>query len=814
MCRNSLSVKIESGDKAIIGNAWASTLLVSVDKNPYDLVERAISQAAFYSGKGKSLHEKKLPKSLDFFGWCSWDAFYSTVSASGIFSGVESLQSGGTPPKFVIIDDGWQQTDLDTFPGNSSLDESERSFSNNLSISNMHGEAFLEAESRALKRAVKDMNEGSSAGAAFQELIEASKTGSSINLHVLALEHERKQLQVAKTYESMMPRLRHKLVCGIESALGYLMGIFQMIFLFYYEKFVDPAVNGSWYVEFEIVYAIVTLGYEMCLKITFRDDECRTFRFFSKLAHGPLRNQILQFIADQTNFSRRITDVFANAKFSLEQPSVNSPNVSEDLKGVVGHLKSKLHVDYVICWHGISAYWSGVSIESTKMKKYSPHNVHPEPMESLLDVEPSMKWNPTVLAGMGSVYDPHHLYQDMHRYLKECGVSGVKVDCQAGINLVGSVGGGGASIAARYHDALELSTSKNFETNTVINCMCHTIENIYHWKTTAVARASDDFYPSDNASHYAHIVACAYNGLFLSPLVIPDYDMFQSNHSASMAHAVARAVSGGPVYVSDKPGKHDFSVLQKLVLPNGRVLRAKLPARPTLDCIFTDVTSDGKTALKLWTLNHFSAVMGVFHVQGSSWSRDRRRFLVHKSSPAPILTSLSPSDIPLFAKQTAKDYLLTFEIQGDIFWDRLELNDATEIELKSGEALAIHIAPIFNWKREFCPIGLQGMLNSGGAILGMKVRDNQEWTDIEDIMSDQLSDVSHKDITEIWVQICGCGTFLAYSDVSPITCTVDNIESGFSWNTNGRLQVPLPHSHSGDLDCSDEIVHAISFTFR
>lgn len=45
---------------------------------------------------------------------------------------------------------------------------------------------------------------------------------------------------------------------------------------------------------------------------------------------------------------------------------------------------------------------------------------------------------------------------------------------------------------------------------------------------------------------------------------------------------------------SDKPGNHDFDVLKKLVLPDGSTLRAKLPGRPTRDCLFSDPTRDGK----------------------------------------------------------------------------------------------------------------------------------------------------------------------------------------------------------------------------
>lgn len=45
---------------------------------------------------------------------------------------------------------------------------------------------------------------------------------------------------------------------------------------------------------------------------------------------------------------------------------------------------------------------------------------------------------------------------------------------------------------------------------------------------------------------------------------------------------------------SDKPGHHDFNLLKKLVLPDGSILRAKLPGRPTRDCLFNDPARDGK----------------------------------------------------------------------------------------------------------------------------------------------------------------------------------------------------------------------------
>lgn len=125
---------------------------------------------------------------------------------------------------------------------------------------------------------------------------------------------------------------------------------------------------------------------------------------------------------------------------------------------------------------------------------------------------------------------------------------------------------------------------------------------------TAVVRASDDFYPRNEASSHPHVAACAFNSLYIGALAQPDWDMFHSQHPAAVLHATARALSGGAVYVSDYPGKHNFDVLRKLVLPDGSILRAKLPGRPTRDSIFNDVLRDNKSLMKARSLPLMSQI--------------------------------------------------------------------------------------------------------------------------------------------------------------------------------------------------------------
>lgn len=56
--------------------------------------------------------------------------------------------------------------------------------------------------------------------------------------------------------------------------------------------------------------------------------------------------------------------------------------------------------------------------------------------------------------------------------------------------------------------------------------------------------------------------------------------------------------------------------------------------------------------LQVWNINRHGGVVGVFHLQGSSWDRRRRQFLVHDKRPAPLKTVVRPKDIEGFGTGT------------------------------------------------------------------------------------------------------------------------------------------------------------------
>ncbi|XP_062081338.1 probable galactinol--sucrose galactosyltransferase 1 [Humulus lupulus] len=117
-----------------------------------------------------------------------------------------------------------------------------------------------------------------------------------------------------------------------------------------------------------------------------------------------------------------------------------------------------------------------------------------------------------------------------------------------------------------------------------------------------------------------------------------------------------RAVGGCAIYVSDKSGQHDFNLLKKLVLPDGSILRARLPGRPTRDCLFSDPARDGKNLLKIWNMNAISGVVGAFNCQGAGWCKVGKKNLIHDEHPGTFTGVIRARDVNYLHKVAHDDW--------------------------------------------------------------------------------------------------------------------------------------------------------------
>ncbi|MDQ2798331.1 MAG: hypothetical protein M3Y13_01660, partial [Armatimonadota bacterium] len=298
---------------------------------------------------------------------------------------------------------------------------------------------------------------------------------------------------------------------------------------------------------------------------------------------------------------QRLTAFRANEKF---------PN---DLAPTVAMSKDEFGVETFLVWHALNGYWGGV--EGEALPGYGVRAVARTFSPGILHHKPGLNdwWG-----GLVGVVPPEHVYrffQDYHRHLRQQGVDGVKVDSQATLEGIAGGFGGRVELMRSYHEALEGSAQTQF-LGALINCMSCASDMLYSALNSTVTRTSTDFWPDQPASHGLHLYTNAQVSLWFGEFVHPDWDMFQSGHPMGAYHAAGRAVSGSPVYVSDKVGAHDFDLLRKLVLPDGGVLRAHQPGRPTRDCLFADPTKDD-VLLKIFSLNLEAGIVGAFNARYS-----------------------------------------------------------------------------------------------------------------------------------------------------------------------------------------------------
>jgi raffinose synthase len=548
-----LELLAETGDPYTVGAGGLALYLVHGD-DPFELVERGANRVSERLGTGRLRTEKSLPDFTNYFGWCTWDAFYQDVSAENVRAGLEQFAKGGVEPRFLILDDGWQSTQL------------------------------------------------------------------------------------------------------------------------------KPT--------------------------------------------GEIRQ----------------TDFKPNQKFKGE------------LRTTVNIAKNEFQVRVFLVWHTIVGYWGG--IDGEKLPGYGVSDQTRRFGEGIMAHAP--KFNEDWWGSLVGFISPDKIgqfYDDYHGYLHSQGVDGVKVDSQALLEAISEGHGGRVRVTRAYREALEKSVNSHFA-GRLINCMSNGQETWYGSKTSTLLRSSIDFFPRFADSHGLHIYTNAQVGLWFGQFMHPDWDMFQSGHEWGAYHAAGRAISGGPIYVSDKPGAHDFALLRKLVCSDGTVLRCDGPALPTADALCIDPTVD-EALLKIWNRNGKAGIIGVFNAKSDVGEQSTLR-------PAAVF---NPADVPgllgdNFACYAHRAQSLTLLSSQQEQW----------LSLGPREFEIFTIVPLEN---AFAPIGLADKFNSAGA----------------------LADITWPTETVCELAVKDSGAFLAYSENKPISIQLNDveIESEFDATTHTlRIAISKP----------------------
>lgn len=228
-------------------------------------------------------------------------------------------------------------------------------------------------------------------------------------------------------------------------------------------------------------------------------------------------------------------------------------------------------------WYALSGYWEGISAG----------NDFPQELQKTL-----YPYNGRLLPGR-SDGNIRAFYRYFVGILKSQGFDFLKIDNQS-FTLPLYMGG---TSAIRQAKACNLALEEQTHRQKVglMNCMAQNVLNTDHTRYSAVTRVSIDYKKYDENMAKSHLFQSYTNTLLQGQTVWPDHDMFHSSDSVcGSLMARSKAISGGPVYLSDSPKDFVKEHILPLIDEKGKIFRPTAPAIPTPESVFTHPMHDGK----------------------------------------------------------------------------------------------------------------------------------------------------------------------------------------------------------------------------
>ena len=244
------------------------------------------------------------------------------------------------------------------------------------------------------------------------------------------------------------------------------------------------------------------------------------------------------------------------------------------------NLREKGKLEWMGLWYNFNGYWGG----------FSPDNDFGDSINSHMEViKPTGYYMPR--SDSKAIYQ---VYNAMLKHPANDGFDFLKLDWQAANLYMYRFGKNAAKAAFNTSRIVDDIIHKYFG-DAAINCMAMNnvvLQNTYHVNIT---RTSIDYKLNNLFMAKEHLRQSYGNALYMCPTVWGDHDMFHSSDKiCGRIMALSKALSGGPIYLSDAPEHIDPQYVWPLCYSNGKLLRPLAPAtvlqRSAFHCPLTDKT--------------------------------------------------------------------------------------------------------------------------------------------------------------------------------------------------------------------------------
>lgn len=251
-------------------------------------------------------------------------------------------------------------------------------------------------------------------------------------------------------------------------------------------------------------------------------------------------------------------------------------------------------------WRNFNGYWGGISPNHT-MSHLNEYLVLRDENNS------NQKYMPKI-----SFDAAHAFYDDMTSNTKINGFDIIKVDFQSD-NFRYNTGSENAILGVHYNNTA-LEENCKVKGLYLLNCIAQQNFNVFNHRYSALIRGSVDYKVTTDRLDLT-IVQNFTNAFWLGHTHWIDQDMFFANHvQSARLMAVCRAISGGPVYLSDEPQNIDINILKPLTYADGRILGTLAPGVPLPESLMHDPYFDGNAFRVIAPLKNKTAVILVVNL--------------------------------------------------------------------------------------------------------------------------------------------------------------------------------------------------------
>jgi len=301
---------------------------------------------------------------------------------------------------------------------------------------------------------------------------------------------------------------------------------------------------------------------------------------------------------EYSDFGQMVTLMHRSALTHFDADPIRFPN---GLKNTIDRIKE--YGIKVGLWHPTTGYWRGIE------EGGEAYNI----LKDYLIRTKNHIYVPDWKTEKSYMY-----YKTIHDFYRKCGAEFVKIDNQSMTNRYYKGLAPVGQIAKSFHDGMEASVGEHFD-NKMINCMGMASEDMWSRTVSPISRTSGDFQPENKEWFKKHILQCAYNSILQGQFYWCDWDMWWTDDGQAAKNSLMRAISGGPIYISDKTGRSNADVLKPLTLDDGKLLRCDRPGVPATDCITEDCTKNGK-ALKIQNISGEHGILAVLNIDDKEGS--------------------------------------------------------------------------------------------------------------------------------------------------------------------------------------------------